>query len=176
MWHWLAIALLNCLRRKCDKSMINVYIVWICKATSVISDLYIYNAPFVFLISLWIQCYTYVLTHYDPISSCVPVVPFSLLLPSFLMLLTHPFQTCRWILCHCFCTNSLQLSSQHPQTHWLRSFFKCSSNPIFNQHTAAWFCLLFAYNFLPFMPLLTFCSYHFSLQPSISLSILENLL
>lgn len=95
---------------------------------------------------------------------------------SFLMILTHPFQTCRLIPCCCFCTNSLQLSSQHPQTYWLRSFFKCNSNPIFNQHTAAQFCLLFAYNFLSFMPLLTFCSYHFSLQPSIALSILANLL
>ena len=178
----LQFTLLNYLRKKLDNRMINVYIGWICKATSVTSHSYkatsctLYNAASAFLISLWIQCYTYILTCYDPISSCAPMVPFFLLLPSFLMLLTHPFQTCRLILCCSFFTNSLQLSSQHPQTHWLHSFFKCSSNPIFNQHTAAQFCLLFAYYFLYFISLLTFCSYHFSLQRSITLSIFLTLL
>lgn len=39
----LPFTLLNYLRRKHEKPMINVYIVWICKATSVISRLYIYT-------------------------------------------------------------------------------------------------------------------------------------
>ena len=160
--------------------MINVYVIWICKAASVASHSYkatlctLHKAASVFL--HWIQCYTNVFICYDPISSYSSMVPFFLLLPSFLMLLTHPFQTCRLLLCCCFCTNSLQLSSQHPQTHWLRSFFKYSSNPIFRHHTAAQFCLLSAYYSLSFISLLTVCSYHFSLQPSIALPIFVTLL
>lgn len=112
----LQFTLVNYLRRKHDKPMINVHIVWICKATSVISHLQIYTI--LLLCSSSVFEYNAVpVTHYDPVSSCVPTVPFFLLLTSFLMILTHPFQTCRLILCCCFCTNSLQLSSQHPQTH-----------------------------------------------------------
>lgn len=178
----LQFTLLNYLRKKLGNPMINVYIIWICKATLVTFHSYkatsctLCKAASVFPFSLWIQCNTYVLTCYGPICSYSPMVPFFLLLPSFLMLLTLSFQTCRLLLWCCFCTYSLQLSSQHPQTHWLHSFFKCSSNPIFNQHTAAQFCLLFAYYFLSFISLLTFCSYHFSLQPSIALSIFVTLL
>lgn len=117
---------------------------------------------------------TYVLTCMIPSPPVYPWFPFSFYYLVSLWFLLIPFKLAGWYLAASSAL-SLQLSSQHPQTHWLCSFFKCSSNPIFNQHTAAWFCLLFAYNFLSFIPLLTFCSYHISLQLSIALSILVNI-
>lgn len=83
----LQFTLLNYLRKKLDNPMINVYIVRICKTTSVTSHSYkatsctLRSAASVFLFSLWIQCYTCVLTCYDPIPSYVPMVPSFLLLP-----------------------------------------------------------------------------------------------
>lgn len=81
---------------------------------------------------------------YDPVSSysLMDIFFFHLLLKH-LLLFCHLFQTCRLILCCCFCTYNPQLSSQLPQTDWLHPVLKCSSNPICNQHTAAEFCMLF---------------------------------
>lgn len=54
---------------------------------------------------------------YDPVSSysLMDIFFFHLLLKH-LLLFCHLFQTCRLILCCCFCTYSPQLSSQLPQT------------------------------------------------------------